>query len=244
MADFLIQGCENAGSPEGVTTASPGYFCFDTTNNRIYRKATGTGNTGWAEYGPPAGVGPAGPEGPAGPQGIQGEQGPQGLQGIQGPQGPEGPQGPQGEPGVGGGEAFPVGSVFIAVVATSPATLLGYGTWVGIGAGRMLVGYDAADADYNAAEKTGGSKTVTLTEAQIPAHTHVQNPHSHTYRSQTATTGSVSSYEHGAIDTSSTAAENSISVEPATATNQNAGGGQAHPNVPPYLVVWFWKRTA
>src|SRR3990167_9043362 len=38
----------------------------------------------------------------------------------------------------GGSEAFPVGAVFIAVVDTSPATLLGYGTWSAIAAGRGL----------------------------------------------------------------------------------------------------------
>ena len=40
----------------------------------------------------------------------------------------------------GGGQAFPVGSVFISVVSTNPNTLLGYGTWSAIAAGKMLVG--------------------------------------------------------------------------------------------------------
>ena len=144
----------------------------------------------------------------------------------------------------GGSEAFPVGAVFIAVVATNPAILLGYGVWLAFVAGRVLVGLDALDTDFDTVEETGGAKTVTLTEAQIPAHTHLQNAHSHTYASQTATTGAVSSYEHGAIDTSSAAAESTISVNAATAVNQNAGGGQAHSNLPPYIVAYFWKRTA
>lgn len=143
-----------------------------------------------------------------------------------------------------GAEAFPVGSVFISVVSTNPATLLGYGTWAAIGAGRVLVGRDAGDPDFDTLEETGGAKTVTLTVAQMPSHTHVQNAHSHTYASQTATTGGVSSYEHGAIDTSSTAAESSISTNTTVATNQNTGGDGAHSNVQPYLIVNFWKRTA
>ena len=150
----------------------------------------------------------------------------------------------------GGSEAFPVGSVFIAVVSTDPATLLGYGTWAAFGAGRVLVGFNAADSDFDAAKKTGGAKTHTLTANEMPSHTHVQDAHthvqnshnhtqdahthtqnahnhtqdahSHTYASQTATTGAASSYEHGAIDTSSAAAESSISVNAATATNQAA----------------------
>lgn len=171
-----------------------------------------------------------------------------------------------------GGQAFPVGSVFLSVLSDDPATLLGYGTWAAIGAGRMLVGVDTGDTDFNALEETGGAKTVTLTEAQMPSHTHVQNSHNHTQNShnhtqdahghvitsQTATTGSATSYEHGALDTSSAEAEATETTQTTVATNQaatatnqattavnqNTGGGEAHNNMPPYLVVCMWKRTA
>lgn len=59
-----------------------------------------------------------------------------------------------------GGEAFPVGSVFIAVVDDDPADLLGYGTWAAFGAGRVLIGVNAADPDFDTVEETGGAKTV------------------------------------------------------------------------------------
>jgi hypothetical protein len=55
---------------------------------------------------------------------------------------------------------FPVGSVFVSVVSTNPATLLGYGTWTEMGAGRVLVGLDAGDPDFDTVEEVGGSKTV------------------------------------------------------------------------------------
>lgn len=141
-------------------------------------------------------------------------------------------------------QPFAVGAIYTNVTGVNPATELGYGTWAAFGGGRMPVGYSAGDPDFDAAEDTGGAKTHALTVAEMPAHSHVQDPHSHTYASQTATTGSISSYEHGAIDTSSAAAESSISTNPATATNQSTGGGSAHNNMPPFIVVHFWKRTA
>lgn len=78
-------------------------------------------------------------------------------------------------------EAWPVGSVFISVVSTNPNTLLGYGTWTSIGAGRVLVGIDSGDADFDVVEETGGSKTVaaagtvsqpTFTGSALGTHSH------------------------------------------------------------------------
>jgi len=151
----------------------------------------------------------------------------------------------------GGGQAFPVGSVFVAVVSTDPATLLGYGTWQAIGAGRVLVGVDAADADFDTLEETGGAKTHTLTIAEMPAHTHVQDAHNHTQNSfaprivNSGTAGTVG--VQGASTASNANASNSATTatnQPATAVNQSTGGGGAHNNLQPYLVVKMWKRTA
>jgi len=239
--------------------------------------------------------GQTGEQGPQGIQGIQGIQGPagnngaDGAQGIQGIQGPTGPEGPEGPPGGGGNplDAWPIGSVFIAVVSTSPATLLGGGTWAAFAAGRVLVGLDSGQTEFDVVEETGGAKTHTLQTSEIPSHTHVQDSHNHTQNahthtqdshnhtqdahthsvlSQTATTGSAQSYEHGTLDTSSAAAENAnpgtgstvatnqsatavnqnatATNQSTTATNQNAGGGAAHNNLQPYIVVYMWKRTA
>jgi hypothetical protein len=147
--------------------------------------------------------------------------------------------------GLGGGPAFPVGSIFIAAVNTNPATLLGYGTWAAFGAGRVLVGFDAAQTEFDAAEKTGGAKTHTLQVTEIPAHTHVQNAHTHDFLPRSGTTGSVSSIVTGTLDTSSAiGGANQPHVQPATAVNQNAGGGAAHNNLAPFVTVFFWKRTA
>lgn len=130
----------------------------------------------------------------------------------------------------GGSEAFPVGAVFIAVVATNPATLLGYGAWSAFAAGRVLVGLDAGQTEFDTVEETGGAKTHTLQASEMPAHTHVVT-------SQTATSGSATSYEHGTLDTSSTEAE-------ATEVTGSTGGGGAHNNLQPYIVVYMWRRDS
>jgi len=82
-------------------------------------------------------------------------------------------------------DAWPVGSVFIAVVATNPATLLGGGTWAAFGTGRVLISRDAGDTDFDTAEETGGAKTVASvgTNAAEAAHTHAYTDvlnHTHT----------------------------------------------------------------
>jgi hypothetical protein len=145
-----------------------------------------------------------------------------------------GAQGPQGDPGPAGADGvtwqFPVGYILISTVNTNPSTFLGYGTWSAFGAGRVMVGLDSGQTEFDTVEETGGAKTHTLQTSEIPAHTHV-------ITSQTATTGAATSYEHGVLDTSSAEAE-------ATEVTGSTGGGGAHNNMPPYIVCHFWKRTA
>jgi microcystin-dependent protein len=124
-----------------------------------------------------------------------------------------------------------VGSVFIAVVSTNPATLLGYGTWAAFAAGRVLVGLDAGQAEFDTVEETGGAKTHTLTAQEMPAHVHRQQRHA-------TTTGTLSGV---------TTAPDTTSSNPqawGVVDTQSAGGGGAHNNLQPYVVVYMWKRTA
>ena len=144
--------------------------------------------------------------------------------------------------------SWPVGSIFLSVVATSPRILLGFGTWVRIAEGKFLVGQEAADEDFDTAEKTGGEKTHTLTSAEMPEHTHVQNPHQHDLSSMSTYigTGTATTWDIFADkDTSSRSFDPGKYLIPAaTAINQNTGGGAAHNNLPPYTVVYAWKRLS
>jgi microcystin-dependent protein len=90
-------------------------------------------------------------------------------------------------------ESWPVGAIYRSVDSTSPATLLG-GTWTVWGSGRTLVGVDSAQTEFNTVEKTGGSKTHTLSETEMPSHTHAQNSHNHTQNSHNH---SQNSHNHG-----------------------------------------------
>ena len=128
-------------------------------------------------------------------------------------------------------DVYPVGSIYInASVSTNPGTLLGFGTWVAFGAGRVPVGIDATQTEFDTAEETGGAKTHTLSISEIPAHTHNQGSHD-------SSAGDGGAYNTEFIrDHSDTA--NGPNVE-----SSSTGGGGAHNNLQPYIVVYMWKRT-
>jgi hypothetical protein len=68
----------------------------------------------------------------------------------------------------GASEAWPVGSIFLAVVPTDPAVLLGYGVWAQFAQGRVLVGIDAGQVEFDTVLEIGGEKTHLLTCAETP----------------------------------------------------------------------------
>jgi len=111
---------------------------------------------------------------------------------------------------------------------TISGTLLGFGTWVSFGTGKVIVGYDASDSDFDALQETGGSKTHTLTTAELPSHTHtVSIPSSE---------NGGSSNDHALFPDSTSSGE--------TFTTAATGSGSAHTIVQPYIVAYMWRRTA
>ena len=128
-------------------------------------------------------------------------------------------------------DVYPVGSIYInASVSTNPGTLLGFGTWVAFGAGRVPVGIDASQTEFDTAEETGGSKTHTLTVSEIPAHTH-------NLGSKDSTAGDGGAFNEEFIE------DPADTTNGPNVTSSSTGGGSAHNNLQPYIVVYMWKRT-
>lgn len=117
---------------------------------------------------------------------------------------------------------YPIGSIYMSVNGTDPGTLFG-GTWEQL-EDRFLLG---AGSGYTAGS-TGGEANHTLTVAEMPSHTH---DISKKYNTQ------LGSYSGSAPWTDNSGTYYSRPTEP-------TGGGQAHNNMPPYLAVYMWKRTA
>lgn len=115
--------------------------------------------------------------------------------------------------------------------------------------GRIPVGLDnmgGTDAGRlnvpNVLGGAGGAQTVTLTAAEMPSHTHVQNVHNHNfaYNNSPSAFGAnfiAGSSAAGALGNAPTVVGN------ATATNQNTGGGGAHNNLQPYLLTNWMIRA-
>ena len=185
---------------------------------------------------------------------------------------------------------WPIGSVFLSVVLTNPATLLGFGTWSQIAGGKFLVGQIGSDADFDVAEETGGAKTKNLShehgvgtlaaEAEAGhthgggsfetnnagAHTHSVNPpntestgpsatnaplgtgpgnaptQSHTHDTNIAAFDSASdgTHYHSVSGTSGAGSSHGHALSGSTA----AGGSAAQDILPPYFVIYVWKRIA
>lgn len=126
---------------------------------------------------------------------------------------------------------YPVGSVYISVNNTSPASLFG-GTWELI-QNKFLLGTD----DLANLGNTGGEAEHTLTINEMPSHNHDIN--------FGAYNRNVSYGEKGAWDGSYRwLNESSLYQGADLVTIGNTGGGQSHNNMPPYIKVAIWKRTA
>lgn len=144
---------------------------------------------------------------------------------------------------------YPVGSIYMSTVATNPATLFGFGTWSAYAAGRVIVGKNTSGT-FQTAGATGGEETHTLSWGEMPVHYHgVNDPgHGHSLAQSGIGFGAGSSGQgYGRADQNSPASFWSSFTFNSSGTGvsiQNAGSGQAHNNLQPYIVTYIWQRTA
>ena len=125
---------------------------------------------------------------------------------------------------------YPIGSIYISVADTSPSTLFG-GTWVQIKDVFLL-----SAGDTYAAGSTGGEAEHILTVDEMPRHSH--NVIS------SADAARLVLNQSGAEGASYAFADNRGNGYYSTWITDNRGNDQPHNNMPPYLAVYVWQRTA
>jgi len=160
------------------------------------------------------------------------------------------------------GAVYPVGSIYInATSSTNPGTLLGFGTWVAFGAGRVPVGINGSDTDFDTAEETGGAKTHIIAESNLPAHKHflfanhsmngtaaahfVRKSGSAVNSDGINKSASLEYYQSsGSDDFKYSMAYDTNNAAPTVHPSSATGSGADVSHMNPYIVVYMWKRTA
>lgn len=119
----------------------------------------------------------------------------------------------------------PIGSIIFTTSSINPGVTFG-GKWTEWGKGRVAVGVDTSQTEFNTVEKTGGEKTHKLTINEIPSHSHADA------KPQTIQNTATGSAQYGYL------------ANGAFNATANTGGDQAHNNLQPYITCYMWKRTA
>lgn len=135
---------------------------------------------------------------------------------------------------------FPIKKVVIFNDNDDHSNYLGF-TWERIASGKMLVGIDSADTDFNTIGKTGGEKEHTLTIDEMPAHSHKLNGNTDiVFDESTIYPYLLASAKRGYASGSSIIFGDGYVINDTT----TKGGGQAYNNMPPYQVVALWQRIS
>lgn len=132
-------------------------------------------------------------------------------------------------------KVYPVGAVYMSVNSADPADLFGFGTWE-----RVKDRFLLAAGDAYAAGSTGGEATHTLTINEMPKHGHEMPP----WMWQVSATFNTGDYNIPGNTSTGNAVPYNYGKSKQTQYSESVGGGNPHNNMPPYLAVYIWKRTA
>lgn len=130
-------------------------------------------------------------------------------------------------------EEYPVGRIVMFYDNADHSNYLGY-TWVRTCVGRVPVGYDTTQTEFNTIGKTGGEKTHKLTVNEMPSHTHTAN--------RLVFLSAENVREVAGITTGPAFTPQGMGR--AADINNYAGGSQPHNVIQPYEVISFWKRVS
>lgn len=132
----------------------------------------------------------------------------------------------------------PVGCIFMSSNSANPSTYLGFGTWTAWGSGRVPVGVNTSDTNFNTVEKTGGAASVSISHSHIES---VGADDTHMYLTAGASGGTYGSTVVGTKDRMSW---NGTTTSGATRLNHTNTVTQSVNTIQPYITCYMWKRTA
>jgi hypothetical protein len=138
---------------------------------------------------------------------------------------------------------FPVGAIYTATVSTNPATLLGFGTWTAFGAGRTIIGNGGG---YSAGATGGSADAITVSHTHTATSTVTDPSHAHAFPAgvaiaQVGSALNLSGTPQNAAINNTNTASTGITVATSIASSGSSG---TNANLPPYIVVYMWQRTA
>ena len=129
-------------------------------------------------------------------------------------------------------KVYPIGSYYWSEKNTSPSEIFG-GSWTKI-RGRFLF---ASDSNHNVGD-TGGEETHTLTNDEMPRHSHQYEKFCHNGRGYFDTpSGGYGIYPRNHKE------DQNKDRFLYTYSTTSVGGGYSHNNMPPFLTANCWKRT-
>jgi len=143
--------------------------------------------------------------------------------------------------------AYPVGSIFSSTSSTSPATSLGFGTWVAFGAGRVLIGVGGG---FTAGATGGSADAIVVSHTHTATSTVTDSGHAHDVQMKYANgsgagysvaNGAVTGTDLNLLTPGTNTATTGITV---ATTNDTVGVSATNANLQPYVVVYMWNRTA
>jgi hypothetical protein len=157
-------------------------------------------------------------------------------------------------------QSWPVGSIHISLVSTDPSTTIGYGTWALIGTGRVLVGIDSGDSDYDTARKTSGNKartpSGTISQPTFTGdwvsldHSHgagslaTYGPSSTVLKGGTAGAVAAADHTHDSLQGETDIVTGGLAFTPTGTVSQPTLTGSSMNVCQPSLAVYMWERVS